>query len=429
MYPHEISDLYRLMRNQWRPPASLRELQERKFLTLVHHAYQNVPYYRRLFDSVNLKPADIRGLRDLEKIPMTSKADLLGPPLEDVMAKGMAPEDCREAITSGATGMPFRVYYRRKDSTILSLGWVRTYLIHGTKPWDKIVGFSGWRVADSKMPWYERLGIWRRKTLSALDSPDQWIAELRRWNPQVVTGYCMTLNLLASALKERPCDSIRPKVVLHTSALLHDYDRQLIGEALHAKVVDIYGSHEGGCIAWECPQCSGYHINLDLVVLEIIKDGRAAPRGEDGEIVITNLHSHAMPLIRYRQRDIASLSPEEPTCGRGMPLMRNIQGRIDDHIVLPSGTRLSSHPFYWALVLVRGVRQWRVIQEEKDLLRVEVVAGKEWDSRVPSSIETNLRTIVHDEMRIAIALVDRIDISPAQKFRSVISHIKTADSA
>ena len=394
MYPHEILDLYRLMRNQWLPPASLRALQERKFLTLVHHAYHNVPYYRRLFDSVNLKPADIRGLCDLEKIPMTSKADLLGPPLEEVMAKGMAPEDCREAITSGATGMPFRVYYGRKDSTILNLGWVRTYLIHGTKPWDKIAGFSGWRVADSNMPWYERLGIWRRKMLSALDGPDQWIAELRRWNPQVVTGYCMTLNLLASALKERPCDSIRPKVVLHTSALLHDYDRQLIGEALHARVVDIYGSHEGGCIAWECPQCSGYHINLDLVALEIIKDGRAAPRGEDGELVITNLHSHAMPL------------------------MRNIQGRIDDHIVLPSGTRVSSHPFYWALVVIRGVRQWRVIQEEKDLLRVEVVAGKEWDSSVPSSIETNLRTIVHDDMRIAIALVDRIDISPAQKFRS-----------
>ncbi len=424
MLPHEILYLRRLLRNQWLTPSELRDLQEDKLRRLISHAYDRVPYYRRLFDSAKLKPADIRGLPDLMKIPTTSRAQLLDRPLEDITARGIDLRRCRVMTTSGTTGVPFKTYFRRKDLTRVNLGWARTYLAHGMRIRDRIGAFRGWRNADPKKAWYEVMGIWRRRTLSSLDAPAAWIAEFEKWRPQVIMGYALTLNLLAEAVREGGAAGIRPRMIFHTSGLLHDHDREGIGAALGSKVIDIYGSDEGGCIAWECPQCRGYHVNVDLVALEILEDGRAVPAGKPGEVVITNLHSFAMPLIRYRQEDVAAWSPEAPRCGRGMPLLKDIQGRIDDFIILPSGGRISPHPFYWALLLVPGIAKWRVVQETRSLLRVEVAAGPDFRKDGPSMIEANVRKIVKDEMEIMVSVLDAIEQNPLQKFRSVISKVR-----
>lgn len=424
MVPHEILFLRRLIKNQWLSPRELREFQEHKLRRLIIHAYDRVPYYRRLLDSAKLKPSDIQGLPDLMKIPTTSRAQLIEQPLSDITARGIDLRRCRVMTTSGTTGAPLKTYYRRRDLTRINLGWARAYLAHGMRARDRIGAFRGWQTAERKTTWYERLGILRRRTLSSLDGPEAWISELQKWKPQVLMGYSMTLKLLAAAVRERRADRIRPRLIFHTSGLLHDHEREDIGEALGSKVIDIYGSDEGGCIAWECPRCKGYHVNVDLVALEIVEDGRAAPAGNPGEVVITNLHSFAMPLIRYRQEDVAALSPEAPICGRGLPLLREIQGRVDDFIVLPSGGRISPHPFYWALLLVPGISKWRVIQETRNLLRIEVVAGANFPEEGPSMIETNVRKIVKGGMEITVSVLDAIEHNPLQKFRSVISKVR-----
>lgn len=425
MYPHEILDLHRLVRNQWLSPSELRKIQETKLLGLIQHSYRNVPYYTRLFDSVKLKPSDIHGIGDLMKIPASSKADLLSHPLADIMAQGITPDRCRVGTTSGTTGVPFKTYSMRKDSTMMNFGWVRTYMAHGMRLRDRAGVFAGWQLGAPRRPWYERLGIWRRKMLSSLDGPDVWVSELNKWKPHVITGYSMTLNLLASALKENPLHSIRPKLVFHSSGILDPRDRKNVEATFGCKMVDIYGSDEGGCIAWECAMCAGYHINVDLVAVETIgEDGQPVLPGQRGEIVITNLHSYAMPIIRYRQGDVGVLSPEEPSCGRGLPLLKSIEGRVDDYVVLPSGRKFSPHPFHWALLLVPGILQWRVIQEECDLLHVEIVAGPGFSSGGGAwMIESNLRKIVGDEMRIRVSQVDHIKKTHPHKFRSVISRL------
>ncbi len=107
-----------------------------------------------------------------------------------------------------------------------------------------------------------------------------------------------------------------------------------------------------------------------------------------------------------------------------MPLLKDIQGRIDDFIILPSGGRISPHPFYWALLLVPGIAKWRVVQETRSLLRVEVAAGPDFRKDGPSMIEANVRKIVKDEMEIMVSVLDAIEQNPLQKFRSVISKVR-----
>jgi phenylacetate-CoA ligase len=421
MLPLEVLFLRRLIKDQWLTPSELQALQEDKLRRLIVHAYDRVPYYRRLFDSAKLKPSDIQGLPDLTKIPTTSRARLIEQPLKDITARGIDLRRCRAMTTSGTTGAPLKTYYRRKDLTRINLGWARAYLAHGMRARDRIGAFRGWQTADPKKTWYERLGILRRRTLSSMDDPAAWITELQKWKPQVLMGYSMTLKLLAAAVRERRADRLRPRLIFHTSGLIHDHEREDIEEALGSKVIDLYGSDEGGCIAWECRECRGYHVNVDLIALEIVEDGRTVPAGTPGEVVITNLHSFAMPLIRYRQDDVAAWSPEAPICGRGLPLLREIQGRVDDFIVLPSGGRISPHPFYWALLLVPGISKWRVIQETRNLLRIEVVPGPDFQEDGPSMIEANVRKIVKDGMEITVSVLDAIEHNPLQKFRSVIS--------
>ncbi|HHT9152071.1 MAG TPA: phenylacetate--CoA ligase family protein [Candidatus Hypogeohydataceae bacterium YC40] len=237
----------------------------------------------------------------------------------------------------------------------------------------------------------------------------------------------MNLKLLAFAIQEHGDSDVRPQLIFSTSAILDDYSRKFITDVFKEKVVDIYGSNEGGCIAWECPQCNGYHVNIDMLVLEILENGKSVPPGKEGEVVITNLHSYAMPLIRYRLGDIGTLSPEVPSCGRGMPLLKEITGRIDDFIVLPSGKRISPHPFYHALRWVRGIAKWRIIQEENGILKVEVVVSKDFSYNGSSLIEANLRKIFDDKLKIEISIVAEIKQDPSQKFRSVISKVKKAD--
>ncbi|HHT9119112.1 MAG TPA: phenylacetate--CoA ligase family protein [Candidatus Hypogeohydataceae bacterium YC41] len=427
MRPYDVLDLYELMKNQWRKPEELAEIQVKKLQKLVRHAYEEVPYYRRLFDSVKLTPSDIKDISDLTKIPITSKEQLVSLPLKEITAGGVDLDYCRVTTTSGTTGVPIKTYYRRRDFTLMNLGWARAYLAHGMKPWYRIGAFSGWPSISPKPSWYEYIGLWRRKVLSSLDSPDIWISELRKWRPQVITGYVMNLKLLAFAIQEHGDSDIRPQLIFSTSAILDDYSRKFITDVFKEKVVDIYGSNEGGCIAWECPQCNGYHVNIDMLVLEILENGKSVPPGKEGEVVITNLHSYAMPLIRYRLGDIGTLSPEVPSCGRGMPLLKEITGRIDDFIVLPSGKRISPHPFYHALRWVRGIAKWRIIQEENGILKVEVVVSKDFSYNGSSLIEANLRKIFDDKLKIEISIVAEIKQDPSQKFRSVISKVKKAD--
>jgi phenylacetate-CoA ligase len=413
--------LLELQQNQWKKPQDLKKLQNGRLRRLIQHAYDNVSYYRRLFDSVGLKPHEISGAGDLARLPVTSKEDLISLPQEEVLARGLDLGRCRKTMTSGSTGIPCAILHRRQDLTKMNLAWLRVYLVHGVKPWHRLAEFTGQRDIPEERPWYERLGLLQRKVLSTWDGPGQWISELGTWQPQALTGYVMTLKLLASAMQAREVTNIQPKVVFQSSGLLDESSRQFLRAVFGARVVDIYGSAEAGCIAWECEICSGYHVNSDMVIVELLDDGRPVPPGEEGEVVITNLNSYAMPFIRYRQGDVGRLGEETPQCGRGFPLMRMVEGRLGDFITLPSGKKLSPHHFFIALDTAVGVAQWQLVQETAHRLKAEVVVDRGSGVRARQAAQANLKAIVGEEMEVVVAEVPSLSYSPSRKFRSVVS--------
>ncbi len=424
MLPHEGAHFTELWLDQWRSPRALERLRERKLRRLIRHAYQSVPFYRSVFDDRKIKPEDIRTVADLSALPLVSKRDLQGLPAKDRIAAGCRPESCRSFLTSGTAGTPLPVLYSRRDWTMVNLAQARAFFAMGLRPWWRMASFVGKTprpAADRK--WYERLGLWRGRDVSSWEPPPSWLASLRGWRPQALVGYVMTLRILAEAAREAGPAEWRPDLIISGSGVLDEFTRRLLESTFSCRVADYYASFEAGAIAWECRACGGYHVSSDTVIVETLADGLPVPPGRTGEVVITNLHSYAMPFIRYRQEDEAALSARRPVCGRRLPLLERIQGRADDCVVLADGRKIPSQPFYYSIEPVPGVKRWKVVQESPAALRVFIEPGPGFDEEGRRRIERGLRKVVGEAMAIEFAIGPSIPIQPGLKFRQVSSRV------
>jgi phenylacetate-CoA ligase len=423
IHPKEVIDAYQLMKNQWKSPAAIKHIQEQKLRKLIKHAYNKVPYYHQLFNSIGLKPDDIHSIEELPKIPILTKKIIKSFPVKHIIAKGVDINKCYMVNTSGSTGVPLTIYHTWRDARMMGMAMVRSCLACGVKPWYRIAEFSATASPSRRRRFLDCWGIWRNCKISARDKPESWIEKLKIWRPQAVIASSMTLKLLAETIIDKGIKGINPKIVISGAGVLNKTTHNLISSVFNAQVFNFYGAFDGGKIAWECPQCSDLHINSDMVILEVLKDGKPAYPGQEGEVVITNLHSYAMPFIRYRLMDLVVLSEKEPICGRPFPLLKSIEGRTTDIVTLPSGRRISPHAFTNALNSIPGIAQWRVVQEKIDFLTIKIIPQWEFNQSEITAIEENIRKIVGADAKISISLVNRMKQDTSCKIIMVSSKV------
>jgi phenylacetate-CoA ligase len=410
-----------MLRNQKQDQDFIEQLQAKKLRRLLEHVDANVPFYARLYRSQGFSPQDFTGLDDLDKLPFVRKRELQSAPREEVLSRTVNPEDCKVFATSGTTGIPLKTYFSSFDSTLKNLGWIRAFWNTGMRPWQRAAAFIGQKQINDRRSWYEYLGLWRRSEISTWEAPQAWLSKLRRWKPHTLQGYVMTLKILAAEMRRSGDERIKPRFLFHSSALLDQGSRQHLEEAFGCAVTDIYGSDEAGCIAWECKPCGGYHLNQDMLIVEVLNEGKPVLPGEAGEVVVTNLHSYVMPFIRYRQGDVVTLSSKTPVCGCRFPLIERIEGRSDDFIYLADGRRISPHPVYHSIDPVPGVRMWRLLQDENRRLRLEIEPTPEYSLECEASIRRNLEELFRQPLDLEVVLKDTISVEPGRKFRSVSS--------
>lgn len=423
MRPDHFIDLALLMATQWRSARTIERVQGRRLRKLVRHAYANVPYYRQLFNASGIQVEDVRSASDLRDLPITTKADLLALPVKMRTARGTDLSRCRRSLTSGTTGVPLDIYFSREDWTRLNLGIARASAAGGARPWHKVASFVGRETPKRSPSWFERIGLWRSTEVSSWSTPEEWIASLREVKPDVIIGYAVTLRLLAEAMRDRGVNDVRPRLVVSGSGVLDDFSRQIIEASFACKVMDFYASYEGGAMAFECWTCGGYHVCADTLVLEATADGQPARPGEYGEVVVTNLSSRTMPIIRYRHDDVVVASARLPSCGRGLPLIERVVGRTDDWITLPSGRRLPSHPFYYSIEPAPGIRRWRLVQESLTEIRVDIDPGPEFGADAEALIRRNLAGVLEPSMSVRIRRTPDLVVTPDMKFRQVSSRV------
>ena len=419
------AQLSQLKQTQWLEPAALRALQERRLRQLIRRAYATVPYYRALFAQAGLQPDDIRTLDDLRRVPLLDKATVRAQLRRELFSSAANERDLLRIATSGSTGEPFVIDVERAQ---LEMRWASTM---------RALEWTGWRWGDPQARlWHQTIGMnrsqivreridgWllRRSFIPAFElRPDNiggFLAQLRRRQPVLLDGYAEVLNLLAYFAAEHGIEGVRPKAVMSSGQVLTDQVRAAIEQRFGAEVYDKYGSREFSGIAYECSAHAGHHVMAESYIVELLTDGRPTRPGETGEVLITDLNNHCVPLIRYRIGDLAvAMDAREPCpCGRGLPRIGRIEGRTHSVMLCADGTWLPGSFFaHFFKDYHRSIRHYQVAQQRPGALELKLVKGDAFSEAELARMLQALRAHVGVGTPIAIAFVDSIPLGRTGK--------------
>jgi phenylacetate-CoA ligase len=418
-----------LEKTQWWPPERLAELQNQKLCSLIHHAYNKVPYYRRVFDERGLSVRDIQTIDDLPKLPVLTK-DLIRHNFTDLM-----PQDSRKwrpylESSSGSTGEPLRYYTTMDAASISWAGEFRAWAWAGYRLGDKRVTLAGSALVPSKRPSISQRLRWfaeRNMPLSAVhvtqDTMASYAERIERYRPGFLRGYPTALHLFAEYLKRRGIFLRGIKAVFTTAEMLLPNYRQTIESQFACQVFDHYGCYDGGPQALECVTHDGYHITAEKAIMEFVdSDGKSAGPERPADILATDLHNYAMPFIRYAVGDRAILSGSPCSCGRGLTLIKSLEGRTTDVIRLDNGIVLSG-PAVTLIFRDCRIKQYQVVQTAGNSLLVRVVKGEQYTQADTDYFTGLIRSHVGQEIEIVVEFVDEIATTKAGKHKFIVSAV------
>lgn len=436
MYSRNMKKYYQeLKKSQWLSPTEIRELQDKKLRKLMWHAYNHVEYYRQIFDSLGLRPDDIRTVADLQKLPLLDKDAVREQLYFGLLSDNHDKKKIMRISTSGSTGKPFVCYVDRHQ---LEMRWAATL---------RSAEWTGYRFGDRQMRlWHQTIGMsWPqivREFIDALLSRRvfipayqmtggnirRFIKKLQAYRPALIDGYAESFNFLAGYIKEHGLRiSHPPRGIISSAQTLPEQSRAIIEEAFGCKVFDKYGSREFSGIAYESDAHAGHLVVAENYIVEILKDGRPALPGEIGEVIITDLNNYCMPFIRYRVGDLAvQMDPAEPSpCGRGLPRIGRIEGRVQAIIV---GTNGNHVPGTFFAHLFKDydhiVNQYKVIQEKPGAITLQVVKALRFEEHAFEGIKTTLCNFLGHDMGIEVQFLDEIPMVRTGKQQGSISYLK-----
>ena len=414
-----------LDRNQWLSQAEIEQISWQKLKRLLNHAYTTVPYYQQKFQELGLRPQDIQTPKDFRRLPLLNKDDIRRNEDAFISTK-FTKETMTRAVTSGSSGQPFVVYHDLDAEAASVAAFARSRSWFNVEFGDKVAWIWG-RRDEISGGFKQQIIHWlkREKWLDGYrPSPErlqQYAAELAAWQPHLIAGYTNVIYLLAQHIKRRNIKGIAPRMIETTGMPLLPYERKLIESVFQCPVSDRYGSHETlSVVAAECPQ-GKRHIFSDLCYLEILVDGRPAAPGERGEVVATPLHAWGMPLLRFRMEDIAAFDDRACSCGRGLPVLKDIAGRITGIFTLPSGKRLYGGIFrHLALKDTTAIKRFKAHQFSPDKIEITLQPAEGFTPQTIDLIRRRCMEILGNEpVDLEIAVVD--EISPTASGKHLVT--------
>jgi len=410
-----------LHNNLKRPLSQLKQKQWDSFRHVVDFAWRRVPLYQRHFKKAGFHPSTLKSFENIRDIPKMQKGILQLVAPSDCISVPYKPSQLVKGRTSGSSGHPLDVYYTKEDWIYRALLHLRILFYNGMKFRDKIAHISDVRHSSDFEYFFQKLGFLSKAFVFIGDEADLQLRKLSEINPSVIYSYTSNMILLADAVTAMPMCPIKPRLIFTTAELLTLEDRQIIEDAFHCPLCDIYGAVEMGDIAWQCKYRDGYHINIDSFLVEVETDGRPSQPGESGKLVITNLHSLAMPFIRYELDDMVTVPEEEPCpCGCSFPRIRVLNGRSDDWLYTASGKRVS--PLIFVIASIRGVGQYRIRQKAYDHIVVEILPGRDYNEHTLRLVRNHIIDVMGPNQKIEVRRKGYIP-KEAGKMRRVISDI------
>jgi phenylacetate-CoA ligase len=428
-----LSRVIEFEQNQWLPPIEINALQELRLQNLLLHAYQQVPFYRTRMESVGFQPESTRSLYILRTLPFLTKDDILTH-RDELIASNYSLRSLKLNASGGSSGHILSFYNDRASLDARSAVTIRgdrwAGLEYGTphaRLWGAPLDIKIQQRLWNRLNNYLLNRMWLDCFRLSESLMSEYAKRLQRFHPQVLLGYATALATFARYLQANHIRDIRPKGIISSAETLLDEQREIIETVFGCKVFNRYGCREAGPLACECDR-GKLHQNADYVVIEVLKDDQPASPGEIGEIVITPLFSYGMPLIRYRIGDLGIAAEPKPcACRRGLPIIDRIVGRSSDMMVNFSGELFHGEFFTHLFYNLPGIRQFQVIQPDRQHLQFKLVAGPEFDFQNTQILEAKIKAFV-GPMIISWERVDEIPLLHSGKRAFTISQVNLSET-
>jgi phenylacetate-CoA ligase len=424
-YGYHIFHAPSIYLNQWKNKKKLDAMQMKALKKILNHAYTNVPYYKRLFDSARIKLEDITSIKDLQRVPILTKDSILANYPDKILATNVDWKHCLSRMTSGSSGKKLELAVDHEVTHLYRLMQLRQLLDVGYKPWDRVV-YIRYKPPDTKV-FFQKLGLFRRDYILLEWTPEKQLSEIMRLKPKIINAYPSVLYLLGKTITPSQAKELDLKLLLSNSELLTKHVREYLENVFNCKVYDDYSCLEFSSIGFEC-RMQNLHISSDNVIVEIVdSEGKQLPFGRQGRVVITALNNYSMPYIRYEISDIGILSNENCSCGRTFPIFKSIIGRCDDFLVLPSGRLIDPQTVVFQIEVLPEVKEFRITQGNDYKITVDIVpeGGVEF-KKVKDQISKKLGVVFQDDLSVNVTQVEALERGTTGKHRSVISHVSQA---
>jgi phenylacetate-CoA ligase len=412
-------------RTQWLPREQIEQLQWQRLRKLLDHAYTNCPFYRERFEQAGLMPRDLGRLEDLAWLPVLEKREIQEQG-ERMVAENWLRADLVPNQTGGSTGTPVAFFLSQDRQRS------RTAATQRHNRW------AGWDIGDRfavlwGAPRDAPGQTWRTWLRDVLLGRPLWLdtghvteeklfdfhRELLRFRPQAIQAYARSLLLFARFLAAHKLPVPQVPALVTSAEMLEPDERDFIEGVFGCRLFDRYGCREVSVIASECEAHEGLHVMAEGLYVEIVAGDRPAKPGEAGSILVTDLLNFPMPLIRYRIGDVGAWAEGNCPCGRGLPRLQCVHGRVTDFLTGSDGRLVSGAALTIYIVARRpSLGQVQIEQERAGEVRYRIRPGRNFCYTSDLEyLERTTRQHLGDDTLVLWEFVDEIRSEPSGKFQ------------
>ena len=430
--------------SQWWSPAQLRNAQFLQLSLLANHAVRTVPFHAERLSKAGFTPGRPMTPEVWNRLPVLTRGDVRDG--EELLKASFYPPAFGETATAssgGSTGVPVRVLKTKLDGILWKAAHLREFQWNGIDPGLEIANLRGataFMNAVRKRPDAIEWGggvispdwgppatlLWETGKMGMLEPFDPIPVQaefLITRRPSYLIMRPAGLRLLLCHFREQGLKLDTLKSVWTMSESVDDSLRDLCREIFGCPILSNYTTNETGYIGLQCPSGTNYHVVSESAFVEVVDtEGKACQPGEIGRVLVTPLHNFAMPLLRYEVGDEAEVGPP-CSCGRGLPSLTRIVGRLEDYVKLPSGLRRRVDMEHYKISEIRAVREFQLVQTSLHRVELRLVTSRQLDQAEMEQVGGVMKKSFDGYLEWGVVSVDALPRTAAGKLRQFRSEV------